>query len=240
MPRVLLASLIGFTAVSLMLAWVLASRAARHAETQARRFRELLAHAAHQLRTPTATLTLELDAALANPRLDGTSRELAQRLQQQVSAQTELIERLLAHARMERMDEPAERLDAAVLLRDAERVLAPVADANGATLRMGCDGVAVVGRRAELTQLIVMLGENAIVHGGGSITVGISTERRWSVLTVTDTGQAARSASGNGLGLELARRIVDRHGGRLNLDIGDVSTVRVWLPRRKVFARWAH
>lgn len=250
MPQPLLLGFLTIAIASSAVALVLAIGSARRSGAQARVFQELLAQAAHQLRTPTATLVMELDAALADPHLAGPARELAVRLSDQVAVQGNLVERLLASARLDARVSAHGQCDAGLVLRDAQRVLGPIAEARGVPLQADVHTETLLGNEAELRELVVILGENAIVHGGGAVWIRIYADRRSSYMDVFDGGpgfspemSAADMPRPGRLGLELARRIVARHGGSLELSStprgSDVSTpaARVRLPRRKLFAR---
>lgn len=251
MPRMLtvgaLVLAIAAAASSLALAFVSAHRN----RVRSRVFQELLAQAAHQLRTPTATLVMEIDSALADPRLDTEGRGLALRFSEQVNAQKALIERLLAYARLEaRAERP--RWCGSAVVDDALRILTPVADARRVALSVELQSDAVFAREHELKELLVILGENAILHGGGPVRIRIRTEPRASVIDVFDAGDGIhtdahgavlRADGGAGLGLELATRIVARQRGTLTLDPRSAAarngdpTVTVRLPHRKGSAR---
>lgn len=251
MPRALLLIALALAISAGGASLVLAIASARRSRARARTFQELLAQAAHQLRTPNATLTMELDAALADPALTGQGRDLAQRLSVQVEAQNSLIRRLLAYARLDLRTDPVEVADAATLLEEASRVLHPLAATEGARVEVDARAATVRGSRAELRELLVILGENAILHGHGTACLVIREEPRSTIIEVFDEGPGITAApgtategrSGNGLGLELARRIAARHYGSLHIEqrpmsrAAQVPVVSVRLPHRKTLAR---
>jgi signal transduction histidine kinase len=78
-------------------------------------------------------------------------------------------------------------------------------------------------------------------EGGAAIVVrdwgiGISSEDLQRVFTPFFRGDRSRTrdTGGVGLGLALAKRIVEAHGGRITLESrpGEGTNVRVWLPRK--------
>jgi len=68
-----------------------------------------------------------------------------------------------------------------------------------------------------------------VVEDEGSGTEATDRER---VFTLFQRGLARTHVEGHGMGLALCRRIVERHGGRLELEseLGVGSQFRVWLP----------
>ena len=109
-----------------------------------------------------------------------------------------------------------------------------------------------------LKQVVLNLVTNAIKYtpAGGRVTLGLGRVEQWARLTVTDTGPGiapeeqqriferfyridkarSRSMGGAGLGLAIAMRITQLHGGRLEVTSegvpGKGSTFSLWLPMR--------
>ena len=90
---------------------------------------------------------------------------------------------------------------------------------------------AVWGSPGPLTQVIATLIENALVHGEGNTSVKVRRNDHSTVVEVTDEGggidpelgasiferSVSGSSSGTGVGLALARTLVEDDGGRLEL-----------------------
>lgn len=244
MPQALVLGVLLFATSTSLVALVLALRTARHERRRARAFRELLAQAAHQLRTPTATLVMELDAALADPALAAGGRALAERLSTQAAAQDDLVTRLLASARLDARAPVPVACDVERLLDDARRVLDPLAHAHDTTLHTAATVPTITGDAHELRELVVILTENAIRHGGDDVRVTIEAAGRGARIAVRDSAtRAPRRGNASGIGLDLAERIVRRHRGTLDMrhdDAGTVVEVRLphrRLPHRKTAAR---
>jgi signal transduction histidine kinase len=114
--------------------------------------------------------------------------------------------------------------------------------------------VVVSGNADHLTQLLLILLDNAIAYTppGGQVTLSLKREGDDAMLDVTDTGigidpgdlphifdrfyrgRAARVAKGDGsgLGLAIARWIVDEHGGQIAVrsEVGKGSSFTIKLP----------
>lgn len=138
----------------------------------------------------------------------------------------------------------------------------PMAEERGLSLTFeGCPDVPAVEADAGLlSQVLGILVTNALNYtpAGGAVTTCTQTMEngngRWAGFSVSDTGRgippgerdqlfrrfyrgsAGRESDmpGNGLGLAIAREIVSRHGGRIEVDSkgvpGQGATFTVWLP----------
>ena len=131
------------------------------------------------------------------------------------------------------------------------------ADVEAHAITLVCDiqdnAGELAGDEKRLLQALGQLTSNAIQYGkaGGTLLLHASGDRRNVMLVVSDDGpgmdarqQAAaldgfgRSQSGEGtaqgLGLPLARQLVESHGGKLSLEsrLGEGTTVMVTLPRK--------
>ena len=110
--------------------------------------------------------------------------------------------------------------------------------------------IGVRGLRAHVTpgglaQVLATLLDNALMHGGGTVTIQTSQSARSVVIEVRDEGKGIpadlasrifeRSVSGRpegtGLGLALARTMAAADGGRVVLVKAKPATFAVFLPR---------
>jgi signal transduction histidine kinase len=200
---------------------------------------EFLAVVAHELRAPLGAI-LGWAHML---RRRGGEEELDRGLdviEQSVSVQAKLIEDLLVMSRMtaNRIRLDTELLDLHAVLDAAVESVRPLAGEKNIRLRKTVElpGPPVRGDATRLQQVLVNLLTNAVKFTpiGGDVDVALHPSRGWAVLTVTDTGvgiapeflphvfdhfkqdpSAARLHGGLGLGLAIARHLVELHGGEI-------------------------
>jgi signal transduction histidine kinase len=220
---------------------------------------EFLAVAAHELATPLTPLQLELETLHRS--LDGVEvapavhRKL-DRASRQTKRLARLTERLLDVSRLAGGHlklEPTE-FDLSALAREVLEEHRGDATRTGSELTLDAP-TAVVGLwdRQRLAQVIANLLSNSIKHGGGNpILLGVHDTADGVSLTVEDHGNGIdpaelpriferferaspeRRRGGLGLGLYVAREIVQAHGGSIRAAStpGSGSTFTVSLPLR--------
>ena len=217
-------------------------------EQSVERQHRFVADASHELRSPIASLRTQLEVAVAHAELLDVEEVL-----QDVVRLQHLAADLLLLARLDAGERPTgSRVDLAVLVHQeqAERGttdrIAPSVTVNDVPLE-------VSGSRSQLARVLGNLLDNAQRHATSTVGVELCADSRHAVLTVTDDGPGVpeadrariferfvrldeartRDDGGAGLGLAIARDVVERHGGTLTVrqapDGGAVFEVR--LPR---------
>jgi len=231
--------LLGLAAVS---GYYLIRRAVRPVEEAFQRERRFTGAASHELRTPLTALRGEIDVALRHPRSTSEYREALLRMAALVARMTGLVEGLLVLARADAghlLSEVSEVSVAALeaTLREVTRQLP-----HQQRLAITCTApqtMKVLGDSLLLAIAVRNLIENSLCYAPqGSVHLRISSPAGDVLeLSVEDDGPGippevlaafdanaspngvARqtSANGKGLGLSIARAVVESHGGELCL-----------------------
>ena len=220
---------------------------------------EFLSHAAHELRTPMASI-YGFTELLINQEFDeATRRDLLATIHKQTQWLIDIINELLDLARIEARRGKDFRIEAvpiAPLVGDT--VAAMNIDSSRWPLTVECDSgpPSVWADEAKLRQALTNVLNNAVKYSpeGGAIEIRGATRRdggkTFAGIAVTDHGigmspeQAARvgerffraDSSGNipgtGLGMAIAKEIVERQGGGFTLrsTLGVGTTVTLWMP----------
>ncbi len=226
------------------------------------RLRRFTADASHELRTPLTAMRSVGEVALHDSLDPAAYRDVIGSMLEEVERLTGLVENLLTLTRVDsrRLQLPLEVVDLGTVALSATEHLRVLADEKEQTLTMEVGG----GVRAEcdpalLRQGLVNLLDNAIkytprkgtIHvtarvlpsGEAAIEVAddgpgvapIHHERIFERFYRVDAGRS-RSAGGMGLGLAIARSVVEANGGRIEIESeeGRGSIFRVLLPSRSV------
>lgn len=203
----------------------------------------LASDASHQLRTPLTALSMRLDEILATSSEEWV-REEARISLEQLDRLTEVVNDLINKPRASQRRTPGVVELRNVLTQQSEE-WSPAFRAAGRELRILVPRSASVwGSQGPLTQVIATLIENSLTHGGGRTTVKMRRNERSTVIEVTDEGPgidprlgkkifersvSGSSSRGTGVGLALARALVEDDGGRLELLTEQPATFGVFL-----------
>jgi PAS domain S-box-containing protein len=220
---------------------------------------EYLALVGHELRTPLTSISAytellrEADAAT----LAADAPAMLEVIDRNTAQLRRIIDELLELSALDTGHAPVQTapVDLAELAREAVSTASAAIDGGGLTIDTDLpDTLVVPGDQQRLRQILDNLLGNAVKYSpdGGRITVRARTAGRTAELTVSDTGIGVapeerermftrfqrtsrardRAIPGNGLGLALARAVVERHHGTIELTAheGPGTTVRVRLP----------
>jgi two-component system OmpR family sensor kinase len=190
--------------------------------------RRFTANAAHELRTPVAILSARLDAPEKPGFKDDLKRD-ARRIRN-------IVEQLLAFARLEaRPVDLSETVDLVAVAKSivSDAVLLAIKGGRQIDLEAPALPVTVRGNRAALESVLANLIDNALRAEpiGGSVLVRVAAD---ATIAVVDHGEGVAeteremifepfwrkldSKPGLGLGLAIAKDLIDRHGGRIRVE----------------------
>jgi two-component system sensor histidine kinase BaeS len=213
--------------------------------------RQLLADVSHELRTPLSVIQGNVEGIL-----DGLYPADRAHLEP-ILEETQLLERLVEDLRTLSLSESGalrlhrEQTDVAALLAETVAGFGAKADAASISLRASpAAGLPTLELdQARMRQVIGNLLANALrfTPAGGVVSVGAETTADGVEITISDTGIGiapevlprifdrffrAGDSGGSGLGLPIARSLVEAHGGTIDAEsrTGGGTTVRIRLP----------
>ena len=205
--------------------------------------RRFTADASHELRSPLSRLRAELEVTLRRPRTAEEYGETLHSCLDEVERLQALTDELLRLARIDAREES--ELPQAIPVREivqaALDVVRPEAESRSVVLEVSLPGEVLVNAAPGAAKLaLANILQNAVKFSpaGGLVRTVVTVAPGEAVVAVSDTGpgvapeelsrlfqrfyrgHAARStdASGVGLGLAIARALVERQGGRIAVE----------------------
>jgi len=222
-----------------------------------RRTRRFTADASHELRTPVALVQATAEVALRRERSADEYRSALRKILGEAERTSGLIDNLLTLARADAGAHAfaRERLDLGQLIADHREILASLCADRGLEFRFERAAAPHVrGDRSALSRVLVILFSNAVRYtpAPGVVRLTVGEVENHAVIGVDDTGigitaedlphvferfyradrARSRDRGGEGLGLSIAKWIVEQHGGgiRIESEPGKGCWVHVTLP----------
>jgi len=257
--RKLLIGLLGLGGASVLClsvsSWWLTGRSLRPAQESWERQQTFVANASHELRTPLTLMRASAEVALRSlPADDADRRELLGDVVHESDHMSRLVAELLLLSRLDAGQLTVERQTIVLpeLLSDVQRQLGRLADERGVRLVIGLMSGAVQGDPTCLRQVLLIVLDNALHHTppGGEVRLEACARGRHVEIMIADTGggitpehlphvferfyraDSAHSGGGSGLGLSIAKGLIEAQHGQITIasQPGQGTRVTVILP----------
>ena len=254
--KIAVAALVILSFLAFLISNWLASRSMKHIEIMYQKQKQFVSDAAHELRTPLSILLSYTELLEYKP----DDLKLVGDIKEQILQIDKLLDNLLTIARYDNRNMPVNMSSF-----DLYRLAADVTEAfsrlhTGINLQKPEHAVPITADTEMIRQLMYILLDNAVKYSGSNkkIIIGITQNKDEIGFYVADNGigmakqdlphiferfwraDKSRNSRGLGLGLSLAKLIVELHGGQIKVksEPGRGSTFYVVLPvRRTVFEK---
>ncbi len=214
------------------------------------RQKEFIGNASHELKSPITLLRLNLEEMLLSPDLDDSLRNELEKQLNTLRRMGRLVGSLLDLSRLDQHESLTySQVDLAGLTEQVFDEYSELFSASGIRLENQLpNGLLMQGDQEKLHRLLINLIDNAVRYNlkeNGIIRLTGAKCKRMITMTIANTGpsipeaeiarvfeqfyrvEKSRSTNhgGSGLGLTIARKIVELHGGRITLS----SNVNGWI-----------
>lgn len=223
------------------LSYFLARKTLQPIEDAHNSLEQFTADASHELRTPIAAMRSEIEVALMQPKLRTSEvKELLNSNLEELDRLTVLTDNLLAIARHE--EKPLELKNQALLgiVEGAVAQLESAAKEKNIVVTVDVDAqIKAIFDQHSLREVLVILLDNAMKYSikNSSVKIKARTSKESVALSVTDHGigikpedqehvfkrfyradtSRAQTTKGHGLGLSIAKQLVERQNGAIEL-----------------------
>jgi signal transduction histidine kinase len=237
--------------------WWLSGRSILPAQRAWDQQQAFVSNASHELRTPLTLIRASAEVALRTDPADEQAG-LLKDIVGEADYMNHLVEDLLLLSRLDsrRLLLKREMVDLPELLEEMRRKMQKLADEKGIRLQVGQAHGAVWGDQTRIQQVLLILLDNALrfTPTGGSIWLETSARRKTHQISVRDNGEGIPAehlphvferfyqanptgegpARSNGLGLSIAKGIVEAQGGQMYIESQVGKETRVIIELRAV------
>ena len=244
--------------VGSLLSYLLAERTLKPIEENMEAQTQFVSDASHELRTPLTAIRTTNEVALREK--DLTLKRARQTIEENIEDITRLqylTDSMLGLLKDDDKMLLKQDVDLQTAVGDAMNAVVSQAQAKNITIEDSVARVSFQGNPQSIAQLITILLDNAIKYSPEQSTVSMSTESTSRQVTLivrdqgigmdeetisqiftrfyrTDKARTHKGSDGYGLGLAIAKKIVEAHRGKINVEstLEEGTTFRIDLPIR--------
>ncbi len=231
---------------------------AQRLEITEQRRRRFVSDAAHELKTPLASIKLLVDSLISTENID---KEILHEFLGDISSEIERLVRITEDLFTitksdEKIMQKKESIDTFRVVNDAIRIIEPAAE--GKNIKMIDElsqGLFIYGSKDNFYQIVYNLLDNAVKYNkdNGQVKVILKDEKENIILSVADTGVGipqeevgniflrfyrvdrarSRETGGTGLGLAIVKGHVDSFGGKITVEshVNEGTVFTVFIPK---------
>ncbi len=233
----------GIVTVSTALAYLLATKTLAPIQKAVEEQKRFIGDAAHELKTPIAALKTSLEVNLLTEKLTPNVKTILNENLEDVSQLEKLTESLISLARIEDKTMKFQKLALAPILFRAVKTVTPLAKKKKIKIEVSnvSESIELHSEETMLFDLLIIFLDNAIKYSQEKTTIQVAVSKKQNqvLIKIIDQGvgiaesdlshifdrfyRADKSrthvmgASGFGLGLSLAQKIMDAHRGHIKV-----------------------
>jgi two-component system, OmpR family, sensor histidine kinase CiaH len=222
--------------------------------------KRFVADASHELRTPLTALKTSMEVGLRDKKLTTKkAKKIISDNLESVNQTQSLVNNLLSLARYDQNGQNLkfEEIDLSEIVERSVEKIKPLADQKNIKISLKLDEVVVSGDKNSLERMITIFLDNAVKYTdkNGKIKVKIKRSKNKAVIKISDNGRGIPEENlpyifdrfyrvddsrckddvcGYGLGLSVAKKIIDLHQGKIEVEsqLGEGTAFAITLPSK--------
>jgi len=240
------------------LSWFWAGKTLRPIEQALEEEKRFVADASHELRTPLTALKTSMEVALRDKKITaGKAKEIIKENLEEVESLVSLSNKLLSLARYQRNGKNFVfgKLEIKELVDEAVKKISSLAKEKRIEIKVDVEKQIFWGEKESLLEMLLAFLDNAVKYtpSGGQVLISSRVIKKWLEIGIKDTGRGIakedlphiferfyrtdysrtkEETGGFGLGLPLAKEIIEIHKGTVKAEsvLGKGTTFTIRLP----------